>query len=49
MWTFYLAGAIVSFTNGPLVNFQIQFSRDRLALPLTRDYMLEEERRLREM
>ena len=47
MWTFYLAGAIVSFTNGPLVNFQIQFSRDRLALPLTRDYMLEEERRLR--
>ena len=48
MWTFYLAGAIVSFTNGPLVNFQIQFSRDRLALPLTRDYMLEEERRLRD-
>ncbi|MBB3693946.1 cyclopropane-fatty-acyl-phospholipid synthase family protein [Sphingomonas sp. BK580] len=47
MWTFYLAGAIVSFTNGPLVNYQIQFSRDRLGLPLTRDYMIEEERRLR--
>ena len=47
MWTYYLAGAIVSFTNGPLVNFQIQFTRDRDALPLTRDYMLEGERRLR--
>jgi cyclopropane-fatty-acyl-phospholipid synthase len=46
MWTFYLAGAIVSFTNGPLVNFQIQFARDRLALPLTRAYMEDEERRL---
>ncbi|WP_019516740.1 SAM-dependent methyltransferase [Sphingomonas sp. Mn802worker] len=47
MWTYYLAGAIVSFTNGPLVNFQIQFTRDRDALPLTRDYMVEEEQRLR--
>ncbi|MEH3100444.1 cyclopropane-fatty-acyl-phospholipid synthase family protein [Sphingomonas adhaesiva] len=47
MWTFYLAGAIVSFTNGTLVNFQIQFSRDRMTLPLTRDYMLEGERALR--
>jgi cyclopropane-fatty-acyl-phospholipid synthase len=46
MWTFYLAGAIVSFTNGPLVNFQIQFTRDREALPLTRDYMVEGEQRL---
>ncbi len=49
MWTYYLAGAIVSFTNGPLVNYQVQFSRDRLSLPLTRDYMIEEERRLREI
>ncbi len=48
MWTFYLAGAIVSFTNGTLVNFQIQFSRDRMTLPLTRDYMLEGERALRD-
>jgi cyclopropane-fatty-acyl-phospholipid synthase len=47
MWTYYLAGAIVSFTNGPLVNFQIQFTRDRDALPLTRDYMVEGEQRLR--
>lgn len=47
LWTYYLAGAIVSFTNGTLVNYQIQFSRDRLALPLTRDYMVEGEQRLR--
>jgi cyclopropane-fatty-acyl-phospholipid synthase len=48
MWTFYLAGAIVSFTNGTLVNYQLQFTKDRNALPITRDYMVEEERRLRE-
>ena len=48
MWTFYLAGAIASFTNGTLVNYQVQFCRDRTTLPLTRDYMLDEERRLRE-
>ena len=48
MWTFYLAGAIVSFTNGTLVNYQLQFTKDRTALPITRDYLLEEERRLRE-
>ena len=47
MWTFYLAGAAASFTNGSLVNYQIQFARDRTTLPLTRDYMVEEERRLR--
>jgi cyclopropane-fatty-acyl-phospholipid synthase len=47
LWTFYLAGAYASFANGPLVNYQIQFCRDRTALPITRDYMVEEERRLR--
>ncbi|MFV0625402.1 class I SAM-dependent methyltransferase [Sphingomonas sp. ac-8] len=48
MWTFYLAGAQVSFDFGGMVNYQLQFARSRDALPLTRDYMLEEERRLRE-
>ena len=48
MWTFYLAGAWSSFANGQMVNYQIQFCRERRALPLTRDYMIEEERRLRE-
>ena len=47
MWVFYLAGAMVNFRHGGLVNYQIQLTRDRHALPITRDYMLEEERRLR--
>ena len=49
MWTFYLAGAQVSFDYGGMVNYQLQFARSRDALPLTRDYMLEEERRLHEV
>ena len=46
MWTFYLAGAACAFEHGGLVNYQLQFSRGRTALPVTRDYMLAEERRL---
>ena len=42
-----LAGAANAFENGGLVNFQIQFSRSRTALPITRDYMFEGERKLR--
>ncbi len=48
MWTFYLAGALVAFRYGGLVNYQLQFSRSRDALPITRDYMIEAERALRE-
>ena len=48
MWTFYLAGSYVAFRWGGLVNYQIQFARDRFALPITRDYMLEDERALRD-
>ena len=48
MWTFYLAGCYVSFLNGGLVNYQLQFSRSRTALPITRDYMAEAERALRQ-
>ena len=46
MWIFYLAGSCVSFLYGGLVNFQLQFARDRHALPITRDYMSDEERRI---
>ena len=49
MWTFYLAGGVVAFENGSMCNFQAQYVRDRYALPLTRDYMIETERRYREM
>jgi cyclopropane-fatty-acyl-phospholipid synthase len=47
MWTFYLAGCVVSFRHGGLVNYQLQLSRSRTALPITRDYMMEAEARLR--
>jgi cyclopropane-fatty-acyl-phospholipid synthase len=48
MWTFYLSGCFVSFWNGGLVNYQLQFSRSRHTLPITRDYMAQAERALRE-
>ena len=47
MWTYYLAGSMVSFRYGGLVNYQLQFARDRHALPITRDYMGEAETKLR--
>ncbi|MEZ5688993.1 MAG: cyclopropane-fatty-acyl-phospholipid synthase family protein [Caenibius sp.] len=46
MWTFYLAGATAAFESGSMCNFQIQYSRDRRVLPLSRDYMQEGERQL---
>ncbi len=48
MWQFYLAGAASAFRTGGLVNYQIQLSRSRTALPITRDYMIEGERALRD-
>ena len=47
MWEFYLAGGIVAFENGAMNNYQIQYVRDRHALPITRDYMAEAEERYR--
>jgi cyclopropane-fatty-acyl-phospholipid synthase len=49
MWEYYLAGAIQMFENGGGCNFQVQFVRDRRALPLDRDWMFKAERRYREM
>jgi cyclopropane-fatty-acyl-phospholipid synthase len=49
MWEFYLAGGIVMFESGAACNYQIQYVRDRRALPITRDYMFETERRYREI
>jgi len=48
MWEFYLSGGIVMFETGSGCNFQVQYIRERTALPITRDYMLETERRYRE-
>ncbi|MGE4322238.1 MAG: class I SAM-dependent methyltransferase [Sphingobium sp.] len=47
LWTFYLAGAATVFDYGGMVNFQVQYARDRHALPITRDYMVETERTLK--
>jgi cyclopropane-fatty-acyl-phospholipid synthase len=47
MWEFYLAGGIVMFESGAACNYQIQYIRDRNAVPITRDYMMEAEERYR--
>jgi cyclopropane-fatty-acyl-phospholipid synthase len=49
MWEFYLAGGIVMFESGAACNYQIQYVRDRNAVPITRDYMIDTERRYREL
>lgn len=46
MWCFYLAGAAVAFRFGGMCNYQIQYSRSRHGLPLTRDYMQDAEQAL---
>ena len=48
MWEFYLAGGIVMFESGSACNYQVQYVRDRNALPITRDYMAEAEARYRQ-
>ncbi len=47
MWTFYLAGAMAAFNHGGMVNYQIQYIRNRHALPITRDYLAANEASLR--
>ena len=43
MWEFYLAGGVVGFESGTMCNYQVQYLRDRRAVPITRDYMADEE------
>jgi cyclopropane-fatty-acyl-phospholipid synthase len=47
MWEYYLAGGIVMFENGAACNYQVQYIRERTALPITRDYMAKAEERYR--
>jgi cyclopropane-fatty-acyl-phospholipid synthase len=49
MWEFYLAGGIVMFESGAACNYQVQYIRDRRALPITRDYIGEAEERFRKL
>ena len=46
MWEFYLASAEMYFRYCGVMVFQLQFARAIDTLPITRDYMVEEERRL---
>ena len=48
MWLFYLAAAAAAFRNDGHMNVQIQLTRARDALPLTRDYISSAETRYRE-
>ncbi len=45
MWEFYLAGSEAAFRFQGLIVFQIQMVKRIDALPITRDYMIETERR----
>ena len=47
MWEFYLAGAEMGFRREGLVVFQVQIIKNVDALPITRDYMFENERTMR--
>jgi len=47
MWNFYLAGSEAAFRNGEMMVFQLQLVHDRTVLPLTRDYMHDDEERFR--
>ena len=47
LYLFYLAASLTMFRDAPM-GVQIQYLRNREATPITRDYMLEEEMRLRE-
>ena len=47
MWEFYLAGGVVGFESGTMCNYQLQYVRDRHALPITRDYMADAETKYR--
>ena len=46
MWEFYLAASESVFRWGDHMVFQMQLSPSRDAVPLTRDYVTDEERRL---
>ena len=46
MWEFYLAGAEMAFRYDDQVVFQVQLARRLETLPMTRDYMIEAERKM---
>jgi cyclopropane-fatty-acyl-phospholipid synthase len=47
MWEFYLASSEMSFRKQNLMNFQIQITKRQGVVPMTRDYIAQEEAKLR--
>ena len=47
MWEFYLACSEMAFRKQNLMNFQIQLTKRQGVVPMTRDYLAQEEARLR--
>jgi cyclopropane-fatty-acyl-phospholipid synthase len=47
MWEFYLAASEMAFRKQGLMNFQIQLTKRQGVVPMTRDYILHAENRLR--
>jgi cyclopropane-fatty-acyl-phospholipid synthase len=47
MWEFYLAAAEMAFRERAMMVFQMQLARGQRIVPLTRDYIMREEARLR--
>jgi len=47
LYLFYLAGSMTMFTDGAMVVYQLQYLKSRYAAPILRNYMIEDEDRLR--
>jgi len=45
LYSFYLAASMTMFTDGGMCVYQLQYLRSRYAAPITRNYMLEDERK----
>ena len=49
MWEFYLATSETAFRYEGMMNFQVQMTKQQMTLPMTRDYMYDNEARLRRL
>jgi cyclopropane-fatty-acyl-phospholipid synthase len=49
MWEFYLAASEMAFRKQNMMNFQVQLAKRQDVVPVTRDYVIREEARLRSL
>jgi cyclopropane-fatty-acyl-phospholipid synthase len=49
MWEFYLAASEMAFRKQNMMNFQVQLTKRQGMVPITRDYLVREEARLRHL